>query len=130
MEEETVMSDVADGKERTEEGRDPASHPVSGREEAPPAPCWGLECKKDASRNKGRWANVSFSDLNLEELRPLTAPRDTRRRAMALSLVILMTPRAYRPHLKASQITEERKTRATYIDTSLFGLKRTRCAES
>lgn len=47
-----------------------------------------------------------------------------------LSLVILMTSRAYRRHLKALQITEERKTRATYYDTSLFGLKRTRRAES
>lgn len=47
-----------------------------------------------------------------------------------LSLVILMTSIAYQWHLKASQITEERKTWATYTDMSLFGLKRTRCAES
>lgn len=47
-----------------------------------------------------------------------------------LSLVILMTSAAYRRHLKALRITEERKTWATYTDMSLFGLKRTRCAES
>lgn len=48
----------------------------------------------------------------------------------ALSLAILMTSGAYRCHLKALRITEERKTRATCADTSLFELKRTRCAES
>lgn len=47
-----------------------------------------------------------------------------------LSLVILMTPNAYQRDLKASQITEERETWATYTDMSPFGLKRTRCAES
>lgn len=43
---------------------------------------------------------------------------------------ILTASRAYRANLKASQITEERKTWATYTDVSLFGLRRTRCAKS
>lgn len=105
-------------------------HPL--RDQDASVSCCGLGCIKwSYSENKGR-ANGSFLYPKPEKWWPHRTTHDTaatEERAV-LSLVILMTSKAYQLHLKASQITQERKTLATYTDMSLFGLKRTRCAES
>lgn len=73
---------------------------------------------------------------SLEKLRPLSITRDTTTTTDREGYnVIISDINGIRGlsgwgNLKASQITEERKTWATYTDMSLFGLKRTRCAES
>ena len=131
---ETVMSDVADGKttaRRRGQTKACFSPGSRGRRQHFPLWLWVYKWQQSNSENKGRgkW------QIPLSQSRKMMPSQHddttmTYERAIVLSLVILMISGAYLRHLKASQITQERKTWATYTDMSLFGLKRTRCAES
>lgn len=116
------------GKERTEESPNPAFQPV-GERGASVLIAVVFGCKNGNSHIEQRMDKRQLPPPQSAEIMASQHDTATEERA-TLSLVILMTSKAYRRHLKALRITEERKTRATYTDMSLFGLKRTRCAES
>lgn len=71
-------------------------------------------------------ANRRFPFLNLEELQRGHVTGDGGGEGYAIISDIKDIHGVIGSHLKALQITEERKTRATCADTRVFGLKRSR----